>query len=152
MIDEKIVELWVDAHKKETLQALGLYDFLPNDTHPKKYLDTVLFEGKEYILDENPEYRLDGDRYIYCAYAEPANFSQSNNIEYEYEHKYLIIWIVGYVGKPGRPDSIYNNPIEVCLWDKPDEVKDVTNIARVDDDPENYNYIDALYYSDYTEF
>ena len=151
MIDEKIVELWVDEHKKETLQALGLYDFLEKDTHPKKYLDTVFYEGKKYYLVEDPEYRLDGDRYIYCAYAEPANFSHSDNYESEYEHKYLIIWIVGYVGKPGRHDSIYNNPIEVCMWDKPDEVKDITNI-KTDDDPEYDNYIDALYYSDYTEF
>ena len=116
MISEEKLAEWIDAHKAETIRLLGYYDCSESKKHPKKKCDTVDFDGKTYILQEDPEYRLENSEYIYSAYAVEGYSSAA-------QHTHLVIWKVGRVGRIGRKSSIFNYPQNVCTWDKPDLVK-----------------------------
>ena len=116
MTDIEKAEEWIKTHRTEALQALGMYDFLTGDKLPKKKGDTVICDGKEYMLDDDPEYRLDDSgHYVYQAMAIDISVL-------EIYPTHIITWIVGEIGKPGHTSDLFNCPLNMCLWDKPDSI------------------------------
>lgn len=111
------LESWIEDHRVETLQLLGLYDFLPPQYHPKMQYDTVIFDNEEYELLDDPDYRYENGRYIYAAMARKCTDT------YNDYPTHIIIWYVGSISRPGHKSSIYNNPLNLCIWHKPDEVR-----------------------------